>query len=119
MKTYNDIGIQIPQLYLPKPGTDLTKWAVIACDQFTSQPEYWQKVEELVGGAPSTLNLILPEVFLEKPGEAERIQQIQSNMQAYLEKGMLQPREGPDLRRAQRGRQDAQRHHALPGPGTL
>jgi len=95
MKTYNDIGIQIPLLQLPKPGTDLTKWAVIACDQFTSQPEYWQKVAELVGGAPSTLNLVLPEVFLEKPGEAERIQQIQSNMQDYLEKGMLQPFEGP------------------------
>ena len=95
MKTYNDIGIQIPQLQLPKPGTDLTKWAVIACDQFTSQPEYWQKVAELVGGAPSTLNLVLPEVFLEKPGEAERIQQIQSNMQDYLKKGMLQPFEGP------------------------
>jgi hypothetical protein len=94
MKTYNDIGIQIPQIQLPKPGTDLTRWAVIACDQFTSQPEYWQKVEEYVGGAPSTLNLILPEVFLEKPGEAERIQKIQSNMQAYLDTGMLHPREG-------------------------
>jgi hypothetical protein len=95
MKTYNDIGIQIPQLQLPKPGTDLTKWAVIACDQFTSQPEYWQNVAEFVGEAASTLNLVLPEVFLEKPGEAERIQQIQSNMRAYLEKGMLQSHEGP------------------------
>ena len=94
MKTYHDIGIQIPQVYLPKPGTDLTKWAVIACDQFTSQLEYWQKAEELVSEAPSTLKLILPEVFLEKPGEAERIQHIQSNMQSYLDKGILQPREG-------------------------
>jgi hypothetical protein len=66
---------------------------VIACDQFTSQPEYWRKVEEFVGGAPSTLNLILPEVYLEKPGETERIQQIHSSMQTYLEKGILQPRE--------------------------
>jgi hypothetical protein len=94
MKTYADIGIQIPQIYLPKAGTDLSKWAVIACDQFTSQPEYWQNVAELVGGAPSALNLILPEVFLEKPGEADRIQQIQSNMRTYLDKGMLAPREG-------------------------
>ncbi|MGB8212918.1 MAG: DUF1015 domain-containing protein [Anaerolineales bacterium] len=94
MKTYYDIGIQIPQVYLPKAGTDLTKWAVIACDQFTSQPDYWQQAEELVGGAPSTLNLILPEVFLEKPGEAERIQRIQSNMWAYLQDGILQPHTG-------------------------
>jgi hypothetical protein len=94
MKTYSDIGIQIPQIHLPKKGTDLTKWAVIACDQFTSQPEYWQKVEEYVGKAPSTLDLILPEVFLEKPGEADRIQHIQSSMREYLDKGILQPREG-------------------------
>ncbi len=94
MKNYSDIGIQIPHIYLPKPGTDLNRWAVIACDQFTSQPEYWRKVEEYVGRAPSTLNLILPEVFLEKPGEAERIQQIQSNMRAYLDNGTLQRREG-------------------------
>jgi hypothetical protein len=94
MKTYIDIGVQIPQVYLPKPGTDLTRWAVIACDQFTSQPEYWQQVEEFVGKAPSTLNLILPEVYLEKPGEAECIQHIQSNMRDYLDKGILQPRDG-------------------------
>ncbi|MBI4730554.1 MAG: DUF1015 domain-containing protein [Chloroflexi bacterium] len=94
MKIYDDIGIQIPQVYLPQKGTDLTKWAVIACDQFTSQPEYWDKAEKLVRGAPSTLNLILPEVYLEKPGEAERIQHIQSSMRDYLDRGILQPREG-------------------------
>ena len=94
MKIIEDIGIQIPQVYLPRAGTDLTKWAVIACDQFTSQPDYWQEAEELVGEAPSTLKLILPEVFLEKPGEAERIQHIQSSMHSYLVKGIIQPREG-------------------------
>ena len=94
MKIIEDIGIQIPQVFLPRPGTDLTKWAVIACDQFTSQPDYWQKAAELVGEAPSTLNLVLPEVFLEKPSEAERIQHIQASMHTYLDKGTLQPREG-------------------------
>ncbi len=94
MKIIEDIGIQIPQVFLPRPGTDLTKWAVIACDQFTSQPDYWQKAAELVGEAPSTLNLVLPEVFLEKPGEAERIQHIQASMHTYLDKGTLQPHEG-------------------------
>ncbi|MGD0751427.1 MAG: DUF1015 domain-containing protein [Anaerolineales bacterium] len=94
MKNINDIGIQIPQIYLPEDGTDLAKWAVIACDQFTSQPDYWQKAEELVGKAPSTLRLILPEVFLDKPGEVVRIKHIHSSMQAYLDKGIIQPREG-------------------------
>lgn len=94
MKTYDDIGIQIPQVYLPKKGIDLTKWAVIACDQFTSQPDYWQQVEQIVGDSPSTLNLIFPEVYLEKPGGTGRIQGIQAAMRNYLAKGILQPREG-------------------------
>ena len=91
MKTISDIGIQIPQVYLPRPGTDLTKWAVIACDQFTSQPEYWNKVEKMVGDAPSTLNLTFPEVYLEKPGGDQRIQNIQVTMRKYMDEGILQP----------------------------
>jgi hypothetical protein len=94
MKTYEDIGIQIPQVYLPKKGIDLTKWSVIACDQFTSQPEYWEQAAKVVGDSPSTLNLILPEVYLEKPGETERIAGIQASMRKYLDEGILQPREG-------------------------
>ncbi|MFH2103667.1 MAG: DUF1015 domain-containing protein [Chloroflexota bacterium] len=94
MRTYPDIGIQVPRVHLPKPGTDLTRWAVIACDQFTSQPEYWQEVESLVGDEPSTYHLILPEVYLEQPGEENRIQVIQSKMRTYLEQAYLQPREG-------------------------
>ena len=94
MKIIDDIGIQIPQIFLPEDDTDLTKWAVIACDQFTSQPDYWQKVEGMVGEAPSTLNLILPEVFLGKPDEAKRIRHIHSSMQNYLDKGVVRPREG-------------------------
>jgi len=75
-------------------GIDLTKWAVIACDQFTSQPEYWQEVEQFVGDAPSTLNLILPEVYLDRPDKANRIQRIRATMQKYLEDGALQPQDG-------------------------
>ncbi|MBK8615657.1 MAG: DUF1015 domain-containing protein [Anaerolineales bacterium] len=94
MKIINDIGIQIPQVYLPKAGTDLNKWAVIACDQFTSEPEYWHDVEKIVGDAPSTLNLTFPEVHLEKPGEEERIQSIQVTMRKYMDEGILQPHDG-------------------------
>ena len=94
MKVISDLGIQIPQVYLPKSGTDLTRWAVIACDQFTSQPEYWHEVEKIVGDAPSTLNLTFPEVYLEKPGAEERIQNIHACMRKYMDEGTLQPHEG-------------------------
>jgi hypothetical protein len=94
MKNIPDLGIQIPQIYLPKRGTDLTKWAVIACDQFTSQPEYWNEVERIVGDAPSTLNLTFPEVHLEQPGAEERIKNIQSTMRKYMDEEVLQPHDG-------------------------
>jgi len=94
MKIIPDLGIQIPQVYLPKKGTDLTKWAVIACDQFTSQPEYWNDAEKTVGDAPSTLKLTFPEVYLEKPGGEERIKNIQSTMRKYMDEGILQPHDG-------------------------
>jgi hypothetical protein len=91
MKIISDIGIQIPQVYLPKAGTDLSKWAVIACDQFTSEPEYWRSVEKIVGNAPSTLNLTFPEIHLDRPGGDARIQNIQVTMQKYMDEGILQP----------------------------
>jgi hypothetical protein len=94
MRTYTDIGIQVPQIYLPRKGADLGKWAVIACDQFTSQPEYWQKVERLVCDAPSTYHLIFPEVYLEKPGEEARIRTIQEQMRSMLASGFLEMHEG-------------------------
>lgn len=94
MKIISDIGIQIPQVYLPKPGVDPQKWAVIACDQFTSEPEYWNEVEKIVGDAPSTLRLTFPEVYLEGPGGEERIQNIQAAMKKYMDEGILQPHDG-------------------------
>jgi hypothetical protein len=67
---------------------------VIACDQFTSQPDYWEQVEALVGNAPSTLRVTLPEIYLGKPGEAERIPQAQAKMIEYLQQGVLEPQAG-------------------------
>jgi hypothetical protein len=94
MKIFEDIGVLIPEVLLPKQGVDLHKWAVIAVDQFTSQPEYWEQVEAIIGDTPSTFHITLPEIYLEKPGEAERIQSIQKTMREYLEAGILEPREG-------------------------
>ena len=61
--------------------TDAKKWAVVACDQFTSEPHYWEAVEKEVGNAPSTLRLILPEVYLSET--AERIPSINETMKEY------------------------------------
>ncbi len=94
MKKYDDLGILIPEVHLPRPGVDLTKWAVVACDQFTSEPEYWREVEQMVGSAPSTLKLTFPEVYLEKPGKDERIANIQATMRNYLDAGILEPHAG-------------------------
>lgn len=84
MHTYEDIGVQIPEILLPKPGIDLNKWAVIACDQYTSQPDYWQRVDEYIGAAKSTMRLILPEVYLESRDVDERVQSIQKTMRDYV-----------------------------------
>lgn len=82
---------RIPQILMPKSGTDLSKWAVVACDQYTSQPEYWAEVDRMVGDAPSTLRLILPEVHLESPDCATYIEKIHADMHRYLEDGTLTP----------------------------
>ena len=74
-------------MLLPNKDTDLQKWAVIACDQYTSQSEYWKEVESLVGDAPSALKLTLPEIYL---GEAEKLtEEINENMKKYLADGTL------------------------------
>lgn len=93
MKQYDTIGVQIPRVLLPRPGIDLNKWSVIACDQFTSQPEYWEEVKTIIGNAYSTLHLILPEVYLETGDIPTRIQSIQQHMRDYLAEDILVPQE--------------------------
>jgi hypothetical protein len=89
MKTFPLIGIQIPQIFLPKPGIDLQKWSVIACDQFTSEPEYWKRVEKMVGSLPSTYNLVLPEVFLGTEQENIHTSRTKTCMRSYLQQGLF------------------------------
>lgn len=94
MKNFPSIGVQIPEVYLPEKKVDPARWAVIACDQFTSQPEYWQKVSEIVGDSPSTFHLILPEVYLGKPEEQSRVKSTQQKMQEYMKTNVLQKKDG-------------------------
>ncbi len=70
------------------PKKDIEKWAVIACDQYTSDPEYWRSVEETVGQNPSALNIILPEIYLDET--EERVEIINSTMKEYLESDVFE-----------------------------
>lgn len=83
-----DNALHTARILLPRAGIDPGKWAVVACDQFTAQPEYWRQADALVGDAPSTLRLILPEAWL---GDSEaRIPAIHAAMGQYLADGILE-----------------------------
>ena len=69
--------------------TDLTKWSVIACDQYTSEPEYWAETEKTVGDNPSALKIVLPEVYL-SGDNSQRINEINRNMKEYLESDVFE-----------------------------
>lgn len=76
------------KILLPK-NVEMEKWAVVACDQFTSQPDYWKKLEGIVGSSPSTLRLTLPEIYLNYEGVKERIQNIKNTMASYERNGIF------------------------------
>ena len=88
-RIFDKLGFYPADILLPK-GCDMKKWAVVACDQFTSEPEYWESVEQQVGDAPSTLRLILPEAKLKDPNVDEYISGINASMYAYLEGGVFE-----------------------------
>ena len=93
----NHIAVKVPKILLPKTGIDLSKWAVIACDQFTSQPEYWHQVANYVSTSPSTLHMILPEVFLGGGEEAIQIKNTTQTMREYLDEDLFQQIRWNDL----------------------
>ena len=82
-ETFLPANILMPQV------DSMKKWAVIACDQFSSQPEYWDEVKEYVGNTPSTLHLMLPEAYLGSEKEDEKIRKIQSTMKNYADDHLL------------------------------
>ena len=85
--------VKIPRVLLPKEDVDLKKWAVIACDQFTSQGQYWQKLKDFCGEI-SALNIIFPEYYLDKGDMDERIRSINAYMNDYLRSGIFREVEG-------------------------
>ncbi|MDE6690736.1 MAG: DUF1015 domain-containing protein, partial [Clostridia bacterium] len=85
-------AIKIPQILLPE-SADMTIWSVNACDQFTSDENYWRELDGLVGKNPSTLRLIFPEIYL-KDNPEKRIADINANMREYLKGGVFKKVEG-------------------------
>lgn len=88
MKNFEQFGIKIPKILLPK-NKDLKTWCVVACDQYTQDENYWNRVAKNVGDKESTLNLILPEVYLGRTDTSMRIQKIHKTMNDYLENNIF------------------------------
>jgi len=84
---FESIGLSIPNILLPNKDIDLTKWTVVACDQYSSEPEYWKSVEELTSDAKTAYNLVFPEAYLEDNRDDEIISSINKNMKDYVADG--------------------------------
>ncbi len=116
-RQFEDLGFSPADILLPKEA-DMRKWAVVACDQFTSEPEYWEAVEKEVGEAPSTLRLILPEAHLNAPDVDERISAINATMRRYMEEGIFRTWENA-LIYIERTQSDGKVRHGLIGKVDL
>ena len=75
-------------ILIPREDIDMEKWSVIACDQHTSEPEYWEALDRFVGDAPSTLRLMLPEAFL-GTATGNESEAIEHTMEQYLSSGIF------------------------------
>ena len=83
MKIFKSADILIPQ------GVDFSKWSVVACDQYSSQKDYWEKAKDIVGDSPSTLNIIFPEAYLNDDDSDNRIININATMKKYIDDGIF------------------------------
>lgn len=89
MDRLQEVGIIFPEILIPEEKINKKKWGVVACDQFTSNEDYWEKTAKIVGGAPSTLHIIVPEAFLKNKDVDERIGHAKETMSKYIEDGVL------------------------------
>ena len=90
MNLLKKYGLRVPELLLPNDSINLEKWAVIACDQYTQDTEYWKKVCEIAKDVPSTLHMILPEIYLNDSEKMiEFILEVHGNMQTYIDTGIF------------------------------
>lgn len=94
MRNYPTIGLQAPDILLPQSNIDLTRWSVVACDQFTAQPDYWQRVDENTKEISSTYHLMLPEAYLGTEKAEKHQSRVNQTMSRYLKNGVFQEIEG-------------------------
>lgn len=91
--SYNEkfakFGLMLPDILLPKKNINLNHWAVVACDQYTSEEDYWKKLSEEIGDDPSTLKIIYPEVYLERDDKENRIEKINNTMDRYIRENIF------------------------------
>lgn len=87
-ENFEKLGFMPSDILLPKKE-DMTKWSVVACDQYTSQPEYWENAKKYVSSSPSSLHLILPESELKSDDVTSKIDAINSEMDSYISKGLF------------------------------
>lgn len=127
---FDALGFGPGEILLPPEDADWQRWSVVACDQYTSQPDYWQRVEDRVGDVPSSLRLILPESRLEEPGVERRIEDIHTRMEDYLDRGYLRSLgscmvyvertlSSGRVRRGLVGQADLERYDFRPGASSL
>ncbi len=126
---FENLGFYPADILLPNVA-DMTRWSVVACDQYTSEPEYWNRVEEFVGEAPSTLRLILPESRLEGPDVEREIAAINRKMVEYRQAGLFRElpasliyvertQQNGAVRRGLVGMVDLEDYDYTPGSSTL
>lgn len=89
MDKFEKVSLFPADVLLPK-ATDMNKWSVVACDQYTSQPDYWEDVKNIVSDSASTYNLVLPELYLNGNDVDEKIKCINANMQKYVDDGIFE-----------------------------
>ena len=126
---FQQLGFAPADILIPQ-NCDLSKWSVVACDQYTSQPEYWERVANYVGDAPSTLRLVFPESDLNRPDKEEKIKEINRTMEEYLAEGRFRTLsdslvyverwlDNGTLRRGLVGMVDLEQYDYTPGSSAL
>ncbi len=88
-KSLAALGVALPEILVPGDGVDIRNWSVIACDQYTSEPEYWERVARETAGIPSTFHCVFPETYLENGDPEGRIRSIRRAMTEYAGSGVL------------------------------
>jgi len=130
MSAFEPFGFLPADILLPGKDTDMKKWSAVACDQYTSEPAYWNRAYEFAKGSPSTLDLFLPEAFLKDGQTADEAERIRKNMESYLASDLFdlyrdvfvyveRTQRNGKVRRGLVGAVDLEKYEFVPGSDAL